>query len=308
MISSGDFEKYQKLYSAYGEDEICLEDIESGLGIGRNYSKVFIHRLGRALGAVQVERGKYILVAPEVWMELYLNMGKYPFSRELLKRIGRDIGNIEMMAVYGSWVRGEEKKDSDVDVFIVHRGKAKKDAMNGGRINIEYSTPESFLEELKSDPLFIYSVLEEGDAIIGRELKMFFSSLGHDIGKLQEKVAESIAAVRAAKRLLKEALSKSTMETACYVATLRLRTGFIAKSVVTGTPLSHRSLRKDFFRYFKKKKGFDRIFDVYAAVRGDRSSGGNIELPLLEEYLNSVEDYLSDTWSWLEDAKKKEAG
>ena len=99
-------------------------------------------------------------------------------KEELLRNLG---GEIEAIILYGSVARGEENRDSDIDIFVLVKNKGREvyDRISRirTRIDLKHSTLTSlfimdekeFKEYMKLGSPFLYNVLKEGVLLYGNE-------------------------------------------------------------------------------------------------------------------------------------------
>jgi len=87
----------------------------------------------------------------------------------LTEHLGRSEGKIEVAFIYGSYARGEERLDSDIDLFVVGTISARE--LSGAlaavrselarEINPVVMTPQEFAAKVASGNHFVLSLLEE---------------------------------------------------------------------------------------------------------------------------------------------------
>lgn len=314
MISSGYIEKYFDLYEKFEEGPVELKEVASALKIEKNHAKVLMHRLNRSFCSVQAYRGAYYLLSPDKWVDIAYSIEKYPRLKKMFTEISSNLPNLEMLVVYGSQTRGDSQKASDIDLFIVFGDTAPKGSFADvkgqlnikGQFSIEASSNSGLWRELQEDPLLIYTILYEGDALIGQGLFKFLASVEYDFGKLKDKLMESLAVLDECGEFLRGSYDGETLETIAYSATLRLRTAFLIKGIVMKGPLSKKSLEEDFRNYYKDTKAFEKIFNVYKAVRDEEwCSTRYLDGKELMGYIKAVKSYSMDALGIVENAEKK---
>lgn len=101
---------------------------------------------------------------------IYSTIGLGDYLRNMLK----DSSSIELAFIYGSVAKGEERKNSDIDLFIV--GKIDEDGLHklisdiekeiGREINYTLMTREEFTKRIKRGDPFIGRVLKEEKLVL----------------------------------------------------------------------------------------------------------------------------------------------
>lgn len=94
---------------------------------------------------------------------------------EFAERAQEELGSsLEKLVLYGSVARGEEREDSDVDVFVVVKGKSDKEVVEelAFDVNVEFGVfmvpVVKTVEEFESvrDSIFVREVEETGEAYV----------------------------------------------------------------------------------------------------------------------------------------------
>lgn len=102
-----------------------------------------------------------------------MNQEIYKILRNISERLKREY-NAEKVILFGSYARGEETLDSDVDILVIAPTKERmidrmasvsriiRDLRNGLPISPIVLTPEEFRRKLDKGDAFIQTVVEEG--------------------------------------------------------------------------------------------------------------------------------------------------
>ncbi len=160
--------------------------------------------------------------------------------------------------LYGSYARGENKADSDVDLLVITSEKIKIKEKGFSILCIEEKDIE---ESVKLEPLLMYSILSEAKSIINEAL---LERLKTEYRAKKSDFAEFISSTKKFIKINKEFLDSEkdyASEAVIYSLVLRLRGVFIIKKLIKGEKYSH----KEFKHWIKSnvKIDFDLIYELY---------------------------------------------
>ena len=108
------------------------------------------------------------LLLPKEWMgkqvKVILIDRSDEIRREVLEILTPYLEDIEGIYLCGSWARGEQKEDSDIDIIAVS-GKTNK-KISSGKYNIEIYPVESLKNTIRENPIMITPRLIEAKAVL----------------------------------------------------------------------------------------------------------------------------------------------
>lgn len=111
---------------------------------------------------------KYLIMSEEHKELVFLE--KNPLIKEFISKIQNHVNGI--MLIFGSYVKGTEKKSSDLDIFTIGKYNLEKideiKDIYGLEINIKNYSKTEFMKNIKDDYL-IKEILEDHIIIMGKE-------------------------------------------------------------------------------------------------------------------------------------------
>ena len=105
----------------------------------------------------EIGNGAHVFV-PREWLNDEVIMVRTPRinpQEEIIKVLGPYLDKVIAVFLYGSYARGEQERDSDIDVFVISREKFSVKSKNIDIVVI----PESRIKSaIKLNPLLFYSI------------------------------------------------------------------------------------------------------------------------------------------------------
>lgn len=172
--------------------------------------------------------------------------------------------------LYGSYARGEETKDSDIDILVIAKNKIKIEKIKNFDINfIEINKVK---EAVQKDP-FVYAMIKEAKPIINSylldELKQTKRDFRNSIRWFKEITDDSIKSSKELINLDYIDSSYLTSYSVIYSIILRLKGLFLIKSILRNKEFSNSSFKK-FMIEFIPEFEFKKIYKIYSAIRDNK--------------------------------------
>ncbi|MEK6906817.1 MAG: DUF2080 family transposase-associated protein [Nanoarchaeota archaeon] len=235
----------------------------------------------------KIGNGAHIF-APKEWIgeEIVLvRIPKKPLTERIFEVVTPYLEHIRGIYLYGSYARGEDEKDSDIDLFIITSKKIKIKEKGFEVISI---CEEDIDRAVKSFPLIMHSIFSESKSVINSDL----------IGKFKEKYKPRLVDFREfledTKRIIdinEEFIKQDKPKVYVYSSeiayslVLRLRGIFIIKKLLLGGKYSN----KEFGNWIKSKLpeiNLKPIYDSYKNIKTDDKRKIKIKVNELEMLLN----------------------
>ena len=173
----------------------------------------------------EIGNGAHIF-APREWLNdevmLIRTRRKNP-KEEIIKVLGPYLDKVIAVFLYGSYARGEQERDSDIDVFVISKEKFSVKYRNMEIVVI----PESKIKlAIKLNPLLFYSMLNEALPIINSS---YFEKLKQekiDFSLFNEVLKDTKESLKSSQKIMEmdyRLKSKSASESVIYSLILRLR-------------------------------------------------------------------------------------
>ena len=199
--------------------------------------------------------------APKEWVGEKVVIVKTPklsLKKRILKVLEPYLENIFGVYLYGSYARGEQREDSDIDILIISNKNFK---INEKGFEIITLKKDKITEAIKIAPVLIHSALIEAKPIINSDL------LNDLKRKYKLKTLDFKEYVEETKNIVEineEFLSP-------YSIILRLRGIYIISRLLSGKTYSYGDFKEWIFKGFKDtndiKTNFDYIYDAYLRVK-----------------------------------------
>jgi len=243
-----------------------------------------------------VGNGAHVFV-PKEWIGediILVRKPKKELNVRILDVLEPYLDKIEGVFLYGSYARGEERNDSDIDLLVITNEKIKIKTEGFEIICLKKNSIE---KALKIEPLIIHSAIDEGKAIVNSGL----------LNELREKYIPSLKEFEGfledTKRIIKinEDFMRDEKENLYFednAIVLRLRGLFIIKCLLGKKKYDYSSLKK---WVGNNVKDFDFVYDAYREEKKDKNTKIKIKT---EDMINLIE-FLKNEIVNLENGKKK---
>mgnify|MGYP001577983350 FL=1 len=237
--------------------------------------------------------GAHIFV-PKRWAGEQIILVK-PQKKDLKERIisalSHHLDSIIGVYLFGSYARGEQSEDSDIDLFIIANKKIK---INEKDFEVTCLEQKEIEKAIKLEPILMYSILSEAKPIINsnllEELKLKYKPSQKDFNeffkdcKRMIKVNEDFLESEK-----KEFLSSGAV---IYSIVLRMRGIFIIKSLLKGDKYSF----KLFNSWIKSKLpeiNFSSIYGAYKDSKNEKKIKQKIKTSDIKLLLNLLNKEVS---------------
>ncbi|MBI2546123.1 nucleotidyltransferase domain-containing protein [Candidatus Woesearchaeota archaeon] len=201
--------------------------------------------------------------------------------------------DIISVAIYGSYARGEQTKDSDIDVLAITKDKELK--LDFKRENIEVTSfpAEKLKKAIQNHPALYYQIIKEAIPLINAPLLEELKQVKITKESFKEYLGDTGEHLESNKGLLeldkKEGLYLSSYSV-LYSIMLRLRTLFIIQCILEDKPFSNKKFKSRLKAHGLSSKEYEDIYKVYRLFRDDKSTKSlKIKLALAEKLLNILE-------------------
>ncbi len=234
------------------------------------------------------------VLLPREWMGsqvkiILLDRTTLEIKREVLSILEPYLEDILGIYLVGSYARGEQEKDSDIDIIAISK-KTKKE-ISSGKYHISIIALDSAKKTLEKNPVLILPRLNEAKTILNSSLleelksvkisKKSFSSFIEETGRII-RISEGFIALD--KKQGREDLDSISV---IYSLVLRLRGIFLLKCLLKEKDYS----KKGFLAWLKKESNaeeFEKACAVYKAIRDDKKIKEVIKVETAERLLEML--------------------
>jgi predicted nucleotidyltransferase len=261
--------------------------IKKAVGIGN----------GAAVYVPKEYKGKQVLVV--------LPEGKKELKKRILNELVEYGENILGVYIFGSYARGEQVVDSDVDVLVIMKdGEEKKGVKNAlEEFDARVFSLEDLKENIKRFPLFIMPILLEAEVVFNPLLLEELKQSNIDFSRFKWHFGDSRRIIKIIKKFIDldgEGISVSHI----YSLVLRLRACYMIECLLRNKRHSNSGLRERLLSFGFSDGDVKWMLGVYRDVRDDRDVVGNVQREKIEKFIGVLERYLKK----VENETKKKIG
>lgn len=197
----------------------------------------------------------------------------------------------EIIGIYlvGSYARGEETKDSDIDILAI-TDDIDKEMISHGIYNILIVSSKLLNQKLNEDLLPIGPMIKEAKPLINED---YIKSI--EVNVTDRNVRWYLDTTRDKINLIKKSIEKSKNKKyiegiVAYTLVLRIRTLYIIEKLIKNKNYS----KKDFTELINKISGGENAYKAYLDVKKNSESSMRISLDEAEKLCSYLQKQLSD--------------
>ena len=234
------------------------------------------------------------VVLPKAWLNKEVRVELVEKSNEVILNETFEIlrGKISLdkiIGVYlaGSYARGEETRESDIDVLVITDG-VDVNMINQGSYNI-FVVSSMFLKyKLENDILPIGAMIKEAKPLLNsaylRGIYMVVTK--KNVKWYLNTTKEKLRLIRKALDKLK---NKQVPAEVVYTLVLRIRTLYIIERLIENEPY----LKKDFIKLIRNISGGNNSYEGYIAIKNDLNDNSGVSIKEAEKLYVYLKDYLN---------------
>lgn len=198
-----------------------------------------------------------------------------------------DLKHIIGIYLVGSYARGEESSDSDIDILIV-TDCINKDMINEGIYNVLIVSSSLIEQKLKHDLFPIGQMIREAEPLLNRS---YLNSIKVKVTK--ENIRWYLDTTEDKLKIIKKIIDKVKKnerkyleDKVAYTLVLRIRTLYIIEKLIENKSYS----KKQFVKEINKVSGGNNAYEGYLAVKNDSEENKRISV----EETVTLYDYLEN--------------
>lgn len=214
-------------------------------------------------------------------------------KKEVLNILEPYLDDIIGVYLTGSYARGEQEENSDIDIFAVSKELNKE--INSGKYNISISPLVSIKKTADKHPELIFPRINEAKTIINSSLLEDLRGLKVGKEDFKEFVRDTKEAVKMNEEQIEidKLQEKKYASASCvYSSILRLRGVYLVKKL-----LEKESYKKrEFVKWIEKGVGeeFEEAYEVYRSVRDKKKTSRKVSMELGEKLNMFLKDKIKE--------------
>lgn len=205
-------------------------------------------------------------------------------KKEVLSILAPYLEDIIGIYLVGSYARGEQEKESDVDVIAISENTKKE--IVSGKYHISLVPVESALKTIEKNPLMILPRLKEAKVIMNSFLLNELASKKVKKSSFKDFAEECERVVKINRGLMD--LGKGIDPEVVYSLILRLRGVFLAKSLIKEDKYS----KKEFLRWIGNgisQEEIVKIYNIYRSFKDNKKTKVQVKIEDAEKLIELLE-------------------
>ncbi len=232
------------------------------------------------------------ILLPKEWLgnqvKIVLIDRTLEIKKEVLSILDPYLEDIIGIYLNGSYARGEQEEDSDIDVLAISKNTKKE--LISGKYHISIATLQGIKKTMSYYPELIIPRLREAKVILNPQILEELNSYPINKKSFKNFVEDTKIMIKMDREFIKlDQLDGEKLESKAiiYSMILRLRGIFLIKCVLKNQKYSKISFKKWILRSLDEKE-FEKAYKIYKAIRDKRADKTEIKLESakkLQEFL-----------------------
>jgi len=198
----------------------------------------------------------------------------------------------DILGIYlvGSYARGEEKKNSDIDVVAISKNTNKN--IKSGKYDLSIVKLDNIRKTIESDPILILPRLKEAKAILNKYLLEELVDIKIKKDSFKEFIEDSKRIIKINREFIKldkeQGFEYLDSISIVYSIILRLRGIFIINALLK----NKKYIKKEFIGWIEKEVGKREVmlaYNIYESIRDRKKIHEKIRINTTEELLNLLQ-------------------
>jgi len=211
-------------------------------------------------------------------------------KKEVLSILEPYLEDILGIYLVGSYARGEEKKNSDIDVVVISKNTSKN--IKSGKYDLSIAKLENIRKTIERNPILILPRLKEAKVILNKYLLEELVGIKLKKDSFKEFIEDSKRIIKINREFIKldkeQGFEYLDSISIIYSIILRLRGVFIINTLLKGK----KYIKKEFIGWMKKEVGKREVmlaYNLYESIRDRKKIHEKIRINTVEELLNLLQ-------------------
>lgn len=225
-------------------------------------------------------------------------------KKDLFEILSPYLTEVQGIYIVGSYARGEETIESDVDVLVITN--TIKKLIKKGKYDITLIPKENVENQLKKNILPLLPMLIEAKSLLNADLLKPYKNTKLTRKNLQfhiETTKSAMNVVREAIKLTKDLNEKKISDAYAYSLILRLRGIYIVGCLIKNKEWN----KKDLLKIIKSISGSLVAYKRYAASKLDKKMEDKLPIEEAEKLHDYVVKKIKEQENWIKNEKKEKA-
>ncbi len=193
--------------------------------------------------------------------------------------------NIVCVAIYGSYARNEQTKNSDVDILVLTEKSIKIEKMENFDI---ISIPLNNFKKAIQKNLLYYQIIQEAEALINSHVLEELKNININMESFGNYLKETKEHIKSNRDLLE--LDKMDSEyldstSVTYSSILRLRGLFIIECIIKKNKFSNKNFKNKIIKLGLTSKEFEDCYEIYRSIRDNQKTKIKLKINTAEKLL-----------------------
>ena len=213
-------------------------------------------------------------------------------KKEIFSILSSYLEDILGIYLVGSYARGEETEDSDIDIIAISKNTRKE--IISGKYHISITPLDNIKKTMKAYPELVFPRLMESKAILNYSLLEELQKIKIEKSSFKNFVEDSKRVIKINKGFLELDKNKSDYvktKRIVYSLILRLRGILLIKGVLEKKKYSNKIFKKWLLEILNEEE-FEKAYSIYMAIKDNKKESIKLRIETAEKLLVFFEEQL----------------
>jgi predicted nucleotidyltransferase len=243
--------------------------------------------------AIEMGNGAAVYVPKEYanrLIVLLLPEGIDEIQSRILTRLIEFMPNIIGVYLFGSYARGEQEVDSDIDVLVVV--KEKQDGIKEALVDFDARiiTIDLLKKSIKNTPLLISPILKESKTLLNPELINELKEIKIDYKKFKWNFED----IKRIIKIIEEFVEIDPLDISSshiYSLILRIKVCYIIECILKDKEFSNKGVKNLLLKCELGKENVDKFYNIYREIRDEDKSSIKTNKDEIIKLIKILKDY-----------------
>jgi predicted nucleotidyltransferase len=243
------------------------------------------------------------VLLPREWLGSQVRVILEPLNidKEIVEILMQEkiLGDVLGAYLVGSYARGEQTIESDIDILVITGSINKK--IKKGKYEIICISQEEIKNQIEKNILPILPMIKEAKTIINKELIKQYSLSKLTLKNLLYHIETTKSAMKVVEKdiELSKEMNEKASDASAYSLILRLRTLYITECLKHGKIGS----RKDFLKLVKNISGSAVAYERYLCSKNKNIEESKLPIEEAEKLMRYINKKIIELEKWLKEKK-----
>lgn len=243
--------------------------------------------------AVEIGNGAAVYVPKEYSGKniiVILPEGIEEIKNRVLNRLIEFMPNILGVYLFGSYARGEQVDESDIDILVITKEKDDNIKKSLNDIDLRVVPIDTIKKTIKNFPLLIVPIIRESNVLLNPILLEELNNISINFKRFKWNFEDINRIIKIIKKFV-ELDDKNISSSHIYSLIMRIRVCFLIECLLKNKKFSNSSVNNLLESYKLNQQEINNFFRIYRAVRDNKEYNVKVNKEEIIKLIEILEDY-----------------